>query len=133
MNYVRGTTQFILMSSLASVDSSDTSQFKRNVVGQLTAYKSKRSKDPIRIATVCTALESVKGRIDWAIPPLLGAAEVAIRQGGDFELLTNALLKVGQGDERVIRFYERAAKEGPEARRLYCDSIAKKLKLSAMP
>ena len=48
-------------------------------------------------------------------------------------MFTETLLAVGTEDDRVVKFYENAAKTGPEGRRVYCDSVAKKIKLQKRP
>jgi hypothetical protein len=123
-------TQVILLSSLSSGDS-ESPLFKRIVIDRLSSYKS-RNRGTQELSSVCTALYLLETSPSWAIPQLISAAEVAIaadrRFLADFHQLTEVLLKVGVGDSRVTRFYERAAKEGPEGLRVHCDSIAKRLK-----
>jgi len=43
----------------------------------------------------------------------------------DFEMINKTLIRGGEGDIRVQKFYERAAKNGPTGRGIYCDSVAK--------
>jgi hypothetical protein len=56
-----------------------------------------------------------------------------VRDQDRLRLLTATFLSVGDEDDRVIKFYERAAREGPDNFRLLCDTTAKKLKLAGKP
>ena len=73
---------------------------------------------------------------NWAVTPLLQTAELSIKRPSDqdlFKNITDALVSIASNDARVLKYYETQAKDGPVEQRVYCDSIAKQLKLRIKP
>lgn len=110
----------------------DSPQVRKIIKKPLDAYRAPNN-DNSRIDRVTQSIVLFGQNSNWAVAPLLQDAEVAIRRGDNDALktITDALVSVASGDVRVLKFYETQAKEGPIQQRVYCDSIAKQLRLNA--
>jgi hypothetical protein len=121
-------TQFNLLLVLATIQN-DCPQLKKIIFNVLEDYKRGRDSKGSKTSTACKTLEAIQLQGAWAVPQLLDAAEYGLaKKRGDFMTISNALISVGRGDARVVKFYERAAKDGPQEFRVHCDSAAKQLR-----
>lgn len=130
-----GGEQLNLLLSAALIQS-DSPQLKKLVIKVCENYKRNREASDERIRWMCKALQLMEQKCSWAIPQFLEAAETSVerrRRDGTFEYVTSALQKIGGGDARVLRFYERTAKEGPADFRVQSDTAAKELRIRAKP
>jgi len=126
--------QFILLLALADIDKASPQM--RKWIGSALDYYNRRKvyRYPGFSASlsVLAILESDGAR---AIAKLIDTAKTALVRGDEERLgaITTTLVKIGGGDPRVLKFYETAARTGPEQCRVYCDSVAKRLRLQAKP
>ncbi len=122
--------KYILMVSLAQIDPK-SGRLRKVISKLLEEYR--RSSDAVvweTLAPACNTLGIMGDQCNWAIAQLIETAETGLARGddGDVKLITMALIAVGGADARVLKFYERAAKDGPGRFRVYCDSVAKQLR-----
>lgn len=125
----------ILLFALVDIDP-DSTHLRKAVREVLEEYR--KSRDPNiwhTLVPACNTLSILGPKGDWAVPQLIDAATFAMNRAQDVEVkaTTVALTNVGPSDARVVRFYERAATEGPAQFRVYCDSVAKQLRLQNRP
>jgi HEAT repeats len=129
--------QFNLLLSLATIQS-DGPQLKKIANKAFEDYKHGKGQYWDRTPAVCKMLQTLQAKGSWAVSQLLEVAEYRLGLGKkidelrnlqvDFEPISDALMSIGVGDIRVVKFYERAAKEGLQKYRVQCDSAAKQLR-----
>jgi hypothetical protein len=122
--------QTLYLVALSEIDTRG-GQLRKVITKLLTGYK-RSEEDRNAVHPVCTVFKVLGPKGNWGIPAMLEVAETSLNAEGrevEFHRISEALGRIGSGDPRVVRFYEKAAKDGPERYRVYCDSAAKQLKL----
>ena len=127
--------RYILIVSLAQID--PKSGQLRKVIGKLLEEYRRSSNAVVweTLVPACNTLGIIGNKCNWAVAQLIETAQTGLTRGDetDNKLITTAPIGVGGNDPRILKFYERAAKDGPGQYRVYCDSVAKQLKQQAKP